>query len=267
MTTFHPDLRWLADVLRRGAALPVGKADLVELARALRRVELDGGTLLYGEGRAPDGIWIVERGCVEVSEGAGSNRSVLGVLRDGDIVGDVHLLLNIAPPFTARCSDPSMCWFLDGDDFRRLLGTYPSLAIAWLCNLSSRLAQARSRVLLVLGRSLPQRLAGILLEEAVDGVVRLPQKTLAQMLGVQRTSVNKTLKDFEVDGLVVLGYGAVRLVDPVGLEAVAAGAPAGCPGAGAEAGVGEVATPWAARGLRTESPHVLVDDAALRGTP
>ncbi len=265
MKTFRPDLRWLAEVLRGGAAIPLGQADLVELAKVLRRVELTAGTVLYGEGRPPRGTWIVERGCVELSEGSGAGRSVVGVIRDGAIVGDIPLLLNIPPPFTARCSEDLLGWFLPGDEFRRLLGTFPSLAIAWLCNVSGRLQQTRSRVLVVLGRSLPQRLAGILLEEAVDGVVRLPQRTLAQMLGVQRTSVNKTLKDFEEGGLVILGYGLVRLADPARLEAIAAGAPAGGEAAGAEvrdaAGASNVVAC-----VPNDEPEDLLEEAAVRRT-
>ena len=116
-----------------------------------------------------------------------------------------------------------MCWFLPAREFRRLLASCPSLAIAWLCSLANRLQQSRERMLVVLGRSLPERLAGLLLDEAVDGVVRLPQKTIAQMLGVQRSSVNKALKELEADGLVTVGYGTARLVDAERLRRVAAG--------------------------------------------
>ncbi len=252
--------------MRRGATVPLGQADLVELAKVLRRAELTAGTVLYGEGRPPRGTWIVERGCVELSEGSGAERSVVGVVRDGGIVGDVYLLLNIPPPFTARCSEDMLGWFLPGDEFRRLLATFPSLAIAWLCNVSGRLQQTRSRVLVVLGRSLPQRLAGILLEEAVDGLVRLPQRTLAQMLGVQRTSVNKTLKDFEEAGLVILGYGIVRLADRARLEAIRAGAPAGGEATAAEVRDARGACDAVAC-LPSDEPEDLLEEAGVRREP
>ena len=49
---------------------------------------------------------------------------------------------------------------------------------------------------------------------ADDGRVTLPQRTLAAMLGVQRPSLNKVLKDLERDGLIRIGYSAIDILDP-----------------------------------------------------
>jgi biotin operon repressor len=73
----------------------------------------------------------------------------------------------------------------------------------------------------VLGGNLRQRVARVLIEEAQDGTLRLPQRRIARMLGVQRTSVNKILKSLEEDGLVTLSYGRVRLDDRIQLDAIA----------------------------------------------
>jgi len=43
--------------------------------------------------------------------------------------------------------------------------------------------------------------------------VELPQRTLAAMLGVQRPSLNKVLKDFERDGLIRISYAAIEVLD------------------------------------------------------
>lgn len=69
----------------------------------------------------------------------------------------------------------------------------------------------------LLGGSLTAQAARLLAEEAVDGRVPLPQRTLAAMLGVQRPSLNKVLKELERDGLVRVGYAAIEITDPVRL--------------------------------------------------
>lgn len=46
----------------------------------------------------------------------------------------------------------------------------------------------------------------------------LPQRTLAAMLGVQRPSLNKVLRQFEERGLLELSYRSVRILDPAGLK-------------------------------------------------
>jgi CRP-like cAMP-binding protein len=198
----------------------VTEPELTELTRRLSRVQLEAGSVLYASGTVPKGVWIIRHGAVEVSEGAGSTRSVVGILRKGEIAGDLYALLNNRPPFTARCIEKTECWFLSADDLRKLLAAHPSLAIAWLCNLAARLSRARGRVLVVVGGTLPQRLARLLLGEAEEGVLRAPQGTIAQMLGARRTSVNKILKGWERRGIVHLGYATVTVDDVDALRTI-----------------------------------------------
>jgi Mn-dependent DtxR family transcriptional regulator len=44
--------------------------------------------------------------------------------------------------------------------------------------------------------------------------VPLPQRTLAAMLGAQRPSLNKILKELERDGLITIHYAAIDITDP-----------------------------------------------------
>ena len=73
----------------------------------------------------------------------------------------------------------------------------------------------------LLGRSLAEQLARLLVDEADGDIVPLPQRTLAAMLGVQRPSLNKVLKEMENRTLVELGYGQVRILDRKGLDRLA----------------------------------------------
>jgi CRP-like cAMP-binding protein len=78
---------------------------------------------------------------------------------------------------------------------------------------AQRLAASQARVLGLLGGSLTAQAARLLAEEAEDGRVSLPQRTLAAMLGVQRPSLNKVLKDLERDGLISISYSAIDIID------------------------------------------------------
>lgn len=53
----------------------------------------------------------------------------------------------------------------------------------------------------------------MLLDEAVDGSVHLAQRTLAAMLGVQRPSLNKILKELERDQLIAIHYAGIDILD------------------------------------------------------
>ena len=49
--------------------------------------------------------------------------------------------------------------------------------------------------------------------------MELPQRTLAAMLGVQRPSLNKVLKDLERDGLIRISYSTIEVLDRRALTA------------------------------------------------
>jgi CRP-like cAMP-binding protein len=88
-------------------------------------------------------------------------------------------------------------------------------------NAAQRLADTQHRVAALLGQPLVAQAARLLLDEAVGAVVRLPQRTLAAMLGVRRPSLNKVLKDLEHAGLVVVRYALIDVVDAAGLAELA----------------------------------------------
>jgi CRP-like cAMP-binding protein len=90
---------------------------------------------------------------------------------------------------------------------------------------AARLAASQARLLGLLGRSLAEQTARLLVEEASDQVVPLPQRTLAAMLGVQRPSLNKVLKQFERHGLLAVGYRSIRILDGAALQRLADGRP------------------------------------------
>lgn len=165
-------------------------------------------------GHAGGQVWILRHGRIELSVGSGPRRSVVHVLRPGDVDGDIQHLLSKPMPYTARALEEVTCLTLDGADFERIMVTHPSIARRWLSSVAQRLMASQGRVLGLLGRSLPQQLARLLLDEAVDGHVPLPQRTLAAMLGVQRPSLNKVLKDLERDRLIAVRYAAIEILDP-----------------------------------------------------
>ncbi|WP_308283412.1 Crp/Fnr family transcriptional regulator [Pseudonocardia nigra] len=219
------DAAWVARCVGRGAAAPLASGDVAALAQTLRPIELRAGQPLFGANAdSSTGVWIIRSGQVELSVAAGRGRVVVGVLRPGDVEGDIPLLLGLALPYTARALDAVTCLHLTSSDFERLLARHPAIARRWLSSVAQRLATSQERLIALLGRPLPAQLAGLLLDEADPdpdgGVVRLPQRTLAAMLGVARPSLNKILKDFERHGHIEVGYASVRVLDTAALARI-----------------------------------------------
>ncbi|MBS4728654.1 Crp/Fnr family transcriptional regulator [Mycobacterium sp. SM1] len=209
---------WVARYLGRGATVPLHPQDLSALAESLQVRTFSAGEVVFSAAHVASGVWIVRAGQIELTAGSGRRRAVIDVLRAGDVVGDIPLLLDLPVPYTARALSDTLCLFLDRNAFERLLAAHPAISRRWLSSVAQRVLAGRVRLSL-LGRPLPTQLAQLLLDLAIDGQVELTQHTLAAMLGVRRPSINKILKEFEHDHLIRIGYAVIKIIDADGLRA------------------------------------------------
>lgn len=210
---------WVARCVGRGASAPLHPNDVSALAESLQSRDFAPGTVVFLADRAASGVCIVRQGRIELAVGSGRRRVVVDVLRPGDVDGDIPLLLDMPPPYTARALTDSSCLLLDRQAFDRLLATHPAISRRWLSSVAQRVSASQSRLIGLLGRPLSAQLAQLLLDEAVENHVELAQRTIAAMLGVQRPSINKVIKDFERDRLIRVGYAVIEIVDEGGLRA------------------------------------------------
>lgn len=185
---------WVARCVGRGQSAPLRQEDVTALASTLAVRSFRPGAVLFRGGEEPPGVWIARQGRIELSVGSGSRRAVVQLLRPGDVDGDIQLLLEMPVPYTGRALSEVTCLFLSRGDFEQLLATRPPIARRWLSSVAQRLAASQARVLALLGGPLAAQAARLLAEEAVEGRVEVPQRTLATMLGVQRPSLNKGLR-------------------------------------------------------------------------
>jgi CRP/FNR family transcriptional regulator, cAMP and macrophage regulator len=210
---------WVARCVGRGQSAPLWPDDVTALAATLAVRAFRPGSVLFRGGEQTPGVWIVRDGRIELSVGYGRRRAVVQLLRPGDVDGDIQLLLEMPLPYTGRAVSEVTCLFLARQGFEDLVATHPAIARRWLSSVAQRLAASQARILALLGGSLTAQTASLLGEEAVDGRVELPQRTLAAMLGVQRPSLNKVLKDLERADLIRISYSTIEIVDRTALAA------------------------------------------------
>lgn len=214
---------WVARCVGRKETAPFGERDLAAPASYLSARDLDAGEILFRAGEPSSAVFIVQEGGFELFVGSGRRRVIVQLLEAGDVDGDVQLILEMPHLYTSRALDRSRCLELPAAGFERLVAEHPAVARRWLSSIGSRLANSQRRILELLGRSLPEQLAQLILDEAVDGRVRLTQQTLAAMLGVHRPSTNRVLREFEGRGIVDLHYGEITIRHPDLLEGIATG--------------------------------------------
>jgi len=100
---------------------------------------------------------------------------------------------------------------------------YPRVGLRFLEQLSARLAETELIVEDFAFKSVPARLAGVLLrlvEASENDTVQASHQELADMIATYRETVTITLDEFQKRGLVELGRRSVRIIDSRALQAV-----------------------------------------------
>jgi CRP-like cAMP-binding protein len=214
---------WIARSLGRGDLFPFTPEDVAELAERIGFATYEPGTRLLAPGGPVEWIGLIEYGEVELSHRSGIRRVVLQILRDGDLLGDVPYFCRLPSPYTARTLTEVMLIRLERRDLEGLLASHPMIAQRFLYSLASRLERMQRRLLQLTGGELRTQVAALLLDEAgADSEpVRLPQATLAELLGARRPSVNRVLKQLEAEGTIRLTYRQVNILDAAALARVA----------------------------------------------
>ena len=212
---------WIARCVGYAETAPLSERDLTALASYLEARDFDAGAPVFHAGERPAGVWIVRSGMIELAAGSGPRKVVVQMLYPGSVDGDIQLILNMALPYSGRAVEAARCLFLQAASFERLLREHPAVARRWLSSVAARVSRSQARLLGLLGKSLQEQAARLLLDEENAGRVPLPQRTLAAMLGVQRPSLNKVLRDFQRRDLIELGYGHIIIADRESLEALA----------------------------------------------
>lgn len=203
---------WLADWLGPGE-LPVQPEEIKEFAALAREDHYAPGDTVFRIGQAPTRVHIVREGAIELSRILKGRRVVLQILRPGDVVGDISVFLRIKVPWDAVALEDSLILSFDSVALHRMLSQHPSLTWRWLHSVSGRVAGFWYRVVELLAGDLEAQLASVLVRRNERGLVNLSQGRLAELIGGNRSSVNRILKRLEEQGLVKVHYGQVEVLD------------------------------------------------------
>jgi CRP-like cAMP-binding protein len=191
---------------------------------AVRRVYAPDETIIV-EGEPCQAAYFIAEGQARVYRASPDGREqVLAQLGPGQA-------FNTVPPFqphgvnhaTVQALTAITLYAIVSDDFSRLVGECPELALAILRDFAARLDHLTALVEELSLHTVRGRLARFLLEHAEKGEVtqRWTQEEIAAHLGTVRDMVGRTLRAFADAGLVRLERQRIVLLDQAGLEAEA----------------------------------------------
>lgn len=203
------------------ASLP--EPQVRELLALARRRRFDRHEVIFHEGDPGDSVHLINRGRVALRVTTPLGDTVtLRILGPGAIFGELALLDPAPRNATVVALERTETLALHRDHFAELRRHHPDVDRILIDSLVAEVRRLSIQLLEALYVPVPRRVELRLIDlvqqygndqaEPVD--IPLTQEDIAELCGASRTTVNKVLRDLEVEGLVAMSRGHVRIPDP-----------------------------------------------------
>lgn len=192
------------------------------------------GAILFVEGQAPRGVYILCSGRVKLTATARDARVIITrIARAGEILGLCATLSGEPYEVTAETLEPSQVNFVRGADFTRFLATNAEASLRAAEQLGRNYSAALEQVrLLGLSHSAAAKLARFLLE--VGGLpasnghghadrlrLALTHEEIGQLIGASRETVTRLFSEFKHENFIQVKGAVLQLNNRPALEALA----------------------------------------------
>jgi CRP/FNR family transcriptional regulator, cyclic AMP receptor protein len=171
------------------------------------------GQILYSQEDRAEVLFLLKRGRVQLYRLTPSGKRLeLATLEPGTFFGEMPLVGETLRHTFAEAGEDSLICVMSRRDIERLMRERSEVALRMIEVLSRRLAFCEARLEEMAYRSVPARIAAVLLrlsQERSGEAVPITHQELGDMIGALRESVTKVLDDFQKAGLVELGRGRV----------------------------------------------------------
>lgn len=204
-------------------------ASLQELDKVKYASAYPQGAVLFVEGQAPRGVYMICGGRVKLSTTSRDGKTlILRIAQAGEVLG-LHATVSGKPyELTAEALQPCQLDFIRCDDFLRFLQNHADACLNAAQHLSKNCQSAYEMIRsLGLSHSVAEKLARLLLEWSSDGdaskegiriKVSLTHEEIAQLIGTSRETVTRVLGEFRQKKLAQLRGSTLVILDKPALE-------------------------------------------------
>jgi CRP/FNR family transcriptional regulator, cyclic AMP receptor protein len=205
------------------------KAALNDLERIKYASGYPQGAVLFVEGQAPRGVFIICGGRVKLSTTSRDGHTlILRISQAGEVLG-LHATVSGKPyELTAETLQPCQLDFIRREDFLRFLRNHADACLNAAKHLSRNCQSAYDLIrALGLSHSVSEKVARLLLEWSSDGEdtkdgirikVSLTHEEMAQLIGTSRETVTRILAEFREKQLAHLRGSTLLIKNKAALE-------------------------------------------------
>jgi len=184
-----------------------------------KKVSLGVGTFLYYQGDVNQGILFLTKGCVKVflhAEDIGKGEITLYYITPGEqcLVNTLSTVSQTPATATAIVDESIEGWLVPAETIRWLIDNSPAYRDFKISFCAERLSQIMHLVEELRFKRMDQRLLNWLYVQGRDTILTTHEQ-IAQILGTSREVISRILKNLEKEGVISLGRGSIKIIEPI----------------------------------------------------
>jgi len=190
------------------------------------------GAVLYSEGQAPRGTFLICRGTVKLSISSGDGKTLITrIAQNGEVLGLSSVVSGNSYKATAETLEPSQVNFIKREDFLKFIAEYPDACMNTNHQLTQECEIEADHIrALGLSHSAAEKLAHLLMSWAAEhgkegeNGLRVPllmtHEDISQLIGTSRETVTRLLKEFREKKIISIKGAALTIHNRAALEAL-----------------------------------------------
>ncbi|MGQ9665743.1 MAG: Crp/Fnr family transcriptional regulator [Anaerolineae bacterium] len=199
--------------------------ELEELDRITTMSAVQAGKIFYRPDEMGEVLFLLKKGRVQLYRiSPDGKKLVIDILGPGTIFGEMSLVGQRMYNTFAEALDDCLICVMSRADVERLIMEKPRVALRLLEITGRRLQEVEARLEDMAFKSVPARLASLLVRLAQEQgkvIMGYTHQDLAETVGTYRETTTQVLNSFKEKGLIDLARKRITILDLEGLQAIA----------------------------------------------
>jgi CRP-like cAMP-binding protein len=203
----------------------LNQEEIDTLGRLTTMTSCKAGKVFYQPEDESEVLFLLKKGHVQLYRLSATGKKIVTcIVEPGSFFGEMAIIGQGMHRTFAEAMDECVLCVMSRADVERYLLSHPKVARRLTEALGKRLVETETRLEELAFKSVPARLAGLLLRSASHDDNTIEGHThqdLAEAIGSYRETVTLTLNEFKHQGLVEIERKAIKLLDREGLGRIA----------------------------------------------
>jgi CRP-like cAMP-binding protein len=198
--------------------------EMEEMDRTTTMSTCESGRVFFGPDESGEALFLLKKGKVQLYRLSTEGKKLtVAILEPGAIFGEMSLIgQGMHNTFAEAIEDCTLC-VMSRMDVEQLLISKPQVGLRILQSMARRLQEAEVKLEEMAFKSIPARLASLLLKLSNHGksepiVNGYTHQDLAEMVGTYRETTTQTLNQFKNQGWIEIERKRIQIIDSQALQ-------------------------------------------------